>query len=482
MYNPGRRERGLKNSIDWKLVICYLLLVLFGFMNIYASIHATTDASILSFDSRSGKQFVWILTSLVLATMILFIFNPRLWEVISWPTYLLVVLLLIAVIFLGVEVKGSRSWFEFGPIRFQPAEISKIATSLVLATVMSQNGFKLRNTRDFLVTALVIGFPMLIIVAEQETGSALVYLGYVFVLYREGLSGWLLTAIGLVIILFIFTLTGSPYVSMIILLGLLSVSYRAQDGTFKRWFISDLPVIVFLAFLPKICGLFDWAFFEKLKPLGILLIICGLTLPVYAFRAFRKKDNFLWATILAFILGLIVIASTNFVFNNILQDHQKKRIEVLLGLKDDPSGVGYNVHQAQIAIGSGGFFGKGYLNGTQTSFGFVPEQSTDFIFCTVGEEWGFVGCLFVILLYVWMIYRLIYDAERCRETFTRIYGYCVASLIFMHLFVNIGMTVGVMPVIGIPLPFMSYGGSSLWAFTILLFIFIALYKEEKKYF
>lgn len=482
MNNLGKRERGLKNSIDWKLVICYLLLVLFGFMNIYASIHATTDASILSFDSRSGKQFVWILTSLALATMILFVFNPRLWEVISWPTYLLVVLLLIAVIFLGVEVKGSRSWFEFGPVRFQPAEISKIATSLVLATVMSQSGFKLRNTRDFLITAAVIGLPMVIIVAEQETGSALVYLGYVFVLYREGLSGWLLTAIGLVIILFIATLTGSSYLSIIILLGLLSVSYRAQDGTFKRWLISDLPVIIFICFLPKICGLFNWAFLEKLKPLGILLIMCALALPVYALRAFRKKDNFLWATIISFLVGLLVIASTNFVFNNVLQDHQKKRIEVLLGLKDDPSGVGYNVHQAKIAIGSGGFFGKGYLNGTQTSFGFVPEQSTDFIFCTVGEEWGFVGCLLVILMYVWMIYRLIYDAERSREAFTRIYGYCVASLIFMHLFVNIGMTVGVMPVIGIPLPFMSYGGSSLWAFTILLFIFIALYKEEKKYF
>ena len=481
MYT-GRRERGLKNSIDWKLVICYLVLVIFGFMNIYASIHATTEAPILSFDSRSGKQFIWILTSLALAVMILFIFNPRLWEVISWPTYLLVIILLLAVIFLGVEVKGSRSWFEFGPIRFQPAEISKIATSMVLATVMSQSGYKLKRTRDFLITLAVIGVPMLIIVAEQETGSALVYLGFAFVLYREGLSGWLLSSICLVIILFISTLTGSPYISTVILLGILSFCYKIQDGTLKRWFISDLLFIIFLFFLPKILGLFHWAFLDKLKPIGILLIGCGIALPFYAVRAFRKKDNALWATLLAFLFGLTVIASTNFVFNNVLQDHQKKRIEVLLGLKDDPSGVGYNVHQAQIAIGSGGFFGKGYLNGTQTSFGFVPEQSTDFIFCTVGEEWGFLGCLFVILMYVWMIYRLVYDAERSREAFTRIYGYCVAALIFMHLFINIGMTVGVMPVIGIPLPFMSYGGSSLWAFTILLFIFIALYKEEKKYF
>jgi rod shape determining protein RodA len=199
-------------------------------------------------------------------------------------------------------------------------------------------------------------------------------------------------------------------------------------------------------------------------------------------RAYRNKHIYLWTAIGAFLLGVMLTFSTEFLFNDVLQDHQRARIEVLLGMKEDLAGVGYNVNQSKIAIGSGGLLGKGFLQGTQTTYGFVPEQSTDFIFCTVGEEWGFVGCLVVILLYVFMIWRIIADSERSREAFTRIYGYCVASCIFMHLFINIGMTIGLMPVIGIPLPLLSYGGSSLWAFTVLIFIFIALYRREKKYY
>ena len=480
MYD-NRYKRELRKSIDWKLITCYLLLVLIGFVNIYASIHSTVEGSILDFSLRSGKQFVWILTSLVLATLILFVFNPRLWEVISVPTYALVLLLLIAVIFLGVEVKGSRSWFEFGPVRFQPAEISKIATSLMLATIMSRPNYKMSVARDFLITVAAIGIPMLIIVAENETGSALVYIGFVFMLYREGLSGWFLFLIGLVVILFISSLTMSPLFAITLLFGILSLAYRLEEGRILKWVFSDMLFFIALLFLPKLWAA-EWAQNIKIQPLHVLLGIGIIGCVIYGILAYKKKRNTLWLPVLAFLAGLVVIFSTDFVFNNILQEHQQKRIEVLLGMREDPSGVGYNVHQSMIAIGSGGLVGKGFLNGTQTSFGFVPEQSTDFIFCTVGEEWGFLGCLVVILLYVWMISRIIIDAEQCREPFTRIYGYCVASLIFMHLFINIGMTIGLMPVIGIPLPFLSYGGSSLWAFTILLFIFIALYKEEKKYF
>ncbi len=255
-----------------------------------------------------------------------------------------------------------------------------------------------------------------------------------------------------------------------------------------------MHLIVLFAFVPDILesitaagqaadpGLAETGFLSKIKPLYILLGTLGLAIPFVAFQAFRERNMFTHLALISAIAGILLIFSVDFLFNSVLQDHQRKRIEVLLGMKEDPSGVGYNVNQSMIAIGSGGFSGKGYLNGTQTTYGFVPEQSTDFIFCTIGEEWGFMGCVFVILLYVFLIWRIIKDAERSREAFTRIYGYCVACCIFMHLFINIGMTIGLMPVIGIPLPFISYGGSSLWGFTALLFIFIALDRSERKYF
>ena len=479
-------KRSIRQTVDWKLVICYLLLVLIGWLNIYASSHASETAGILDFATRSGKQFVWILSGLGLGTLILFLFNPRLWEVISIPTYLIVLVLLVAVIFLGSEVKGSRSWFQFGPISFQPAEVSKITTSLVLAAVMSRQNFKLSNIKHLLLVAAIILVPMLTIVAESETGSALVYVGFIFVLYREGFSGWFIACIGLVIILFILTLTASPYAAALVLISTISFSYCTENKLTRRWLFREAPVVLLMAFLPKIWraigGEEPSGFFAAVQPIHLLVGGSLLAMPWLMFKAYRERKFSRWAAIIAFIAGLVMIYSTDFIFNDVLQDHQRKRIEVLLGMKEDPSGVGYNVNQSMIAIGSGGLFGKGFLQGTQTTYGFVPEQSTDFIFCTVGEEWGFVGCLVVVLLYVFLIARIILDAERCREGFSRIYGYCVASIIFMHLFINIGMTIGLMPVIGIPLPLLSYGGSSLWAFTVLIFIFLALYKEENKYF
>lgn len=432
-FSGNTYGRTLKDAIDWKLVICYLLLIFIGWINIYASIHSSEPASIFDWSCRSGKQAVWILSAFVLDLLILFVINPRLWEVISTPAYIFVLGLLVAVIFLGVEVKGSRSWFAFGPIRFQPAEISKITTSMLLAMIMSRPNFRISDRRNFLQAAAIIGLPMLVILGESETGSALVYVGFIFVLYREGLSGWFLFFLGMAILIFILTLT-------------------------TQWWISAAVVVV-------VAAVYLW---RKLKS-------SERDSKVTRIRIIRN-------TVLAIAAGLALIFATDFIFDNVLQDHQRKRIEVLLGLKEDPSGVGYNVRQSMIAIGSGGLFGKGFLHGTQTTYGFVPEQSTDFIFCTIGEEWGFVGCLFVIILYAYMIARVLNDAEDCRESFTRIYGYCLASCLFMHLFINISMTIGLMPVIGIPLPLLSYGGSSLWAFSIMIFIFIALYRQEKKFF
>ena len=425
-------DRGLKSTVDWTLIAIYLLLVFIGWLNVYASIHTPDMGSPLDFSLRSGKQFVWILTAFALAFVILFVVNPRLWEVLATPGYLIVVVLLVAVIFLGSEHKGSHSWFSVGPISFQPAEISKITTSLVLAALMSRQGFSMDRWKDFRMVALVLGLPMLIILAENETGSALVYVGMLFVLYREGLPGVFLMLLGLAIVLFILTLKTSVWVSLAVL-GVIGLLYL-------------------------------WYLLRNTRPLS------------------RERRFSLRMLLLGVVVFAGLVFSTDFAFNKVLQDHQRLRIEVLLGMKDDPHGVGYNVRQSMIAIGSGGFFGKGFTHGTQNTGGFVPEQSTDFIFCTVGEEWGFFGCLIVLVLYGILISRIIQDAERSREAFTRIYGYCVAACLFMHLFINVGMTIGLMPVIGIPLPFLSYGGSSLWGFTVMLFIFIALNRQEKKYF
>ncbi len=425
-------KRSLIGSVDWRLVLLYLLLVFIGWINIYASIHSSEPASILDWSCRSGKQAVWILTAFGLAVLILFVVNPRWWEVVSVPAYFVVLLLLVAVIFVGGDVKGSHSWFRFGPISFQPAEISKISTSLVLAAIMGKTGFSFSRRRDFLRVAGTVALPMLVIIAESETGSALVYVGFLFALFREGLSGWYLVLILVAIALFILSLKAGVIVSLVTvavaaLAGLVAVLRKTRSHSRERRRVLSL-------------------------------LLAGA------------------------IASVIMVLSTRFVFDKVLADHQRGRIEVLLGMKADPNGVGYNVRQSMIAIGSGGLFGKGFLQGTQTTYGFVPEQSTDFIFCTIGEEWGFVGCVAVILLYVFLILRIIQDAEKSREAFTRIYGYCLASCLFMHLFINIGMTIGLMPVIGIPLPLLSYGGSSLWAFTVLLFIFIALDRQENKYF
>lgn len=424
-------DRGLKQTLDWRIIICYLAITLIGCLSIYAATQASEPASFL--DSRCGKQLMWLGISSGFALLVLFVINAKFWEFIAPLGYIVIVCLLVIVIFVGGDVKGSHSWFKLGPVSFQPAEVSKITTSLMLALVMGAQGFKLSRTKDFLKVAAVIGIPILAILGENETGSALVYVGYIFVLYREGLSGWWIALIGLAILLFILTLTTNWWISLIVL--------------------------------------------------GVLcLIYCIAALRQSARRARVVKRNIILRTLGVLVAGAMLIFATDFLFHKVLKDHQRGRIEVLLGLREDPKGLGYNVRQSMIAIGSGGFFGKGFLNGTQTTFGYVPEQETDFIFCTIGEEWGFFGCFVVILLYVFLIYSIIQSAEKSREAFTRIYGYCVSSCLFMHLFINIGMTIGLMPVIGIPLPMLSYGGSSLLAFTLQIFIFLALNRQENKYF
>ena len=429
--NEEQLDRGVRRTVDWRLIVLYLMIMLFGWMNIYAAVRSGEPSGIFDLGFNCGKQAIWIGGAIIIAVVILFVIQPYFWESVCKPAYGVVLILLVLVIFMSNNVKGSHSWFELGPIKFQPAELSKITTSLVLASLMSRPAFKMSSWKNLLLAVLVVALPMLAIVAESETGSALVYLGFIFVLYREGLSGWWIGLAGIAVLLFILTLTTHWWVSLLVVLAA-AVSY-----------------------------------------------LYVYTRRVQSLRARRAVVS---KALIGFAAGIALIVASDFLFNHVLQEHQRGRIEVLLGMKEDPQGLGYNVHQSLIAIGSGGLFGKGYLQGTQTTFGFVPEQSTDFIFCTVGEEWGFAGCLAVIVMYGLLIFWILQDAERARSSFTRIYGYCTAACLFMHLFINIGMTIGLMPVIGIPLPLFSYGGSSLWSFTALIFIFLALDRQEKKYF
>jgi rod shape determining protein RodA len=313
-----------------------------------------------------------------------------------------------------------------------------------------------------------------IIVMQSETGSALVYVGLIFMLYREGLSGWIIVMIGLAILLFILTLTDSAFLALTVLLAAGTLCVCLYSGRGKWWTFLGIPLLAAIAFLPE--------YMSVDSATKVVLGIFAVFLLVSAYLSFRERNRFTQFSIIAVVAGIILVFSVDYIFENVLQEHQRNRIEILLGIREDTVGDGFNVERSKIAIAAGGVTGAGYMNGTETQLKNVPEQSTDFIFCTIAEEWGFIGGTFVIILYVLLIWRIIHNAERSREAFTRIYGYCVASCIFMHLFVNIGMTLGIMPVIGIPPPLVSYGGSSLWAFTIMIFIFIALDRNERKYF
>ena len=467
-------------KIDIPLVVCYLMLVFIGWINIYAAVYSQEHSSIFDMSQRYGMQFIWIITALILAVAILFVINPKVYSVLSPPIYLGVCLLLVAVIFLGKEVNGSNSWFQIGPVSFQPAEVSKISTSLFLAYIMSKYNFRLGNMRDAMRVALTILVPMAIIVMEKETGSALVYCGFIFLLYREGLSGWVLVFGILSIVLFVVTLAVSSLTAIIILFVLAGIINGIYTRKLMQHLVVIVPTAILLGFLPAIAE--KWipslaGFKFEYVALGTTTALALAAPVIYK----GKRGRHLKYLLAGFFCSIALIFSVEFIFNNILQPHQRSRIENLLGITEDLMGAGYNVHQSKIAIGSGGFAGKGFLNGTQTKFDFVPEQSTDFIFCTIGEEWGFMGSVLVVGIYLFLISRLIILGERQKDRFARIYGYCVACCFFMHFFINIGMTMGLVPVIGIPLPLLSYGGSSLWSFTTLLFIFIKLDMERWRY-
>ncbi|MCR5827988.1 MAG: rod shape-determining protein RodA [Bacteroidales bacterium] len=470
------------SKLDWRLIIYYLILVVFGWLNIFSSVHAE-DSMLFDFSQRYGMHFIWMCISIALAVAIVFVIPSKIYNGLAWWMYILMIGLLLVTLVIGVEVKGSRSWISLGGLQFQPAEFSKITTALALSALMGKYGYVFKRTDCWIKALATIGLPMLLILMEKETGSMLVYIGFFLVFYREGMSGWFLLAGLFAVLEFILGLVFSPFVAMLVLTGTFLLIYFIRNRNVLPGIIITAVVITLLAFMPKLLAVESIAAKNPFPAEIWIAIVCCAASVFVLVRGLllRTKDKFMRNLLIFYILFTGFIFSVQFIFNNVLQDHQRARIEVLLGMKDDPKGVGYNVHQSLIAIGSGGLFGKGYMQGTQTRFDFVPEQTTDFIFCTIGEEWGFVGSMAVLVLYFLLLMRIINKAEQNADNFTRIYGYCVACCLLMHILINICMTIGLMPVIGIPLPFLSYGGSSLLAFTILLFIFIRLDLDQWRY-
>ena len=408
-------QRSLFFNVDWFIILTYITLCVIGWFNIHAAVYDLDNPSIIDLDTNYGKQLIFIISAVVIGFVILLL-DGKFFITFSPVLYGITVILLILVLIIGRNVGGNQAWIPIGSFRLQPSEFAKFATCLLLARYLSSSTIKVQDLRTQMVAAFIILIPTALILLQPDAGSALTFSSLILLLYREGLSGYFLIIEGLSIVLFILTVL------------------------YNKFYVLA----------------------------GVVLLAGSL---IYLLRRNKKI-----ITVMGFglLFSILFVFSVDFAYNSILKPHQRNRIDVILGKVDDPRGIGYNLNQSKIAIGSGGMWGKGYLQGTQTKYNFVPEQSTDFIFCTVGEEWGFAGCFVVISLYLFLILRIVNIAERQRSPFSRIYGYGVASIFFFHFFINIGMTIGLIPVIGIPLPFLSYGGSSLWSFTILLFILLKL--------
>lgn len=485
MQRVNEANTSVFRQLDWITIALYLILVCAGAISIYAASYDFDNASIFDFNEFSGKQFVWILLSLVLGCILLLV-DYRVYEAYAYPIYGAMILLLIVTIFIAPDIKGSRSWLVFGPVSLQPAEFGKCATALALAKLFSSYNFRL-NARytNYLRALLLIFLPIMLILMQRETGSALVYVSLVFVLYREGMSGLVLIAILSMITYFVVSvkfatplLLGLPagefsVFIMIMVIFLLMLFFYCKDVIIARnlaiAYCSAGAVVGVLA----MCGII-------MPGLPFFLILIGGGCVYTAIAMLRHRYGKFLVTIGFVVTSVLFLFSVNYVFSSVLQPHQQMRIKVALGIEEDIRGAGYNVHQSKIAIGSGGFAGKGFLNGTQTKLKYVPEQHTDFIFCTIGEEEGFIGSAAVLLLFAALIMRLITIAERQRTPFGRVYAYCVVSFLTFHLCINVGMVIGLCPVIGIPLPFFSYGGSALWGFTFLLFILLRIDASRKE--
>lgn len=477
----GYRKDSIWKAVDWWTIGLYLILLVCGWFSVCGASYDYGEPNFLDFGTRAGKQLMWMGCSLCLGFVLLML-EDKFYDTYAYLIYGILLLLLFGTIFNPHEIKGSRSWIVLGPVSLQPAEFAKFATALALAKFMGEYTFSMKRKKHMLAALGIILLPMVLIVLQKETGSALVYLSFFLVLYREGMTGSILFAGICAVVYFIVGVRFSadlipdettPWGAfsvwglIVLLSGLLFYSYAKLHRRFACYILGVSGGVILLAVL----------FSCYVIPFNVVIVemVLAAAIVLYLLYLYYRERLANYMYILVFTVGSAVFFySIDYVFNNVLEAHQKIRIEVLLGITDDPAGAGYNVNQSKIAIGSGGFWGKGFLNGTQTKLKYVPEQDTDFIFCTVGEEQGFFGSALVLLLFTAFILRLMVLSERQTSRFGRVYGYCVLSIFFFHLFINIGMVLGVTPVIGIPLPFFSYGGSSLWGFTILLFVFLRI--------
>ena len=470
------RSVNMWKSIDKIAIMLFLLLVIMGWFNIYAAVFNEEHSGLLDMSQRYGKQFIWIIASLVIAVFVVIIDN-RFYFFFAWFIYGALILLLILVLVFGHVINGARSWFEFAGLTLQPSEFAKIGVALALASYLNAKRHDLTKLKVILRASAIIFLPAILIAFQPDMGSAIVYLALFLVLFREGMSPYIFVSGLLMVLLFFLTLlVNNLYLTIILVVLAFLLAWFASRKTIIVFIASAIFLVVFG--IIYVIDTYVVNFIGNELVIIISLFISGL---VYAFYIYNKKAIAFLVIYLFLIGSVLFINSVGYTFNHLIPAHQKDRVNILLGFKTDTHGTGYNVNQSIISIGSGGFSGKGYLRGTQTKFKFVPKQSSDFIFCTVGEEWGFLGTFVVIGLYLALFLRLIFLAERQRSVFSRIYGYSVVSIIFIHFFINIGMAIGLLPVIGIPLPFFSYGGSSLWGFTFLLFIFLRLDASRTEY-
>ena len=474
------KSNSVLRSLDWWTIGIYLALLTFGWVSVCGASYTYGDTDLFSLSSRSGMQIVWIGTSITLGFVILML-DDRFYDTFSFVLYGLLLILLFATIFNPYSIKGSRSWLVLGPLRLQPAEFAKFATALALAKFMSTYGYDIHKWKHFAITLALILVSMMFIVLQRETGSALVYLAFFLMFYREGMPGSILfTGVAAVV----YFVVGIRFENTMLFetptsVGKFTVLFLIQVFTAAMVYIYCKNRSLMLQILLSCIGITLLAvlasvYIEPFDVVWVQLVLMALLIGCLLWQAIGTRiRNYYFITLFA-IGSMGFFYSADYVLNNVMEPHQRTRINVLLGLEEDLKGAGYNVHQSEIAIGSGGLEGKGFLNGTQTKLKYVPEQDTDFIFCTVGEEEGFVGSAGVLLLFLALILRLIVMAERQPFRFGRVYGYSVASIFLFHVFINVGMVLGLTPVIGIPLPFFSYGGSSLWGFTFLLFIFLRI--------
>ena len=456
-------------NLDWFTISLYGLLVFLGWINIYAAVYNEEHEQIIDLSQRYGKQLLWIGAAIVIAFVVLLI-EVKFYHFFAYAIYGFIILVLIFVLIFARDINGAASWIEIGSFRIQPSEFAKFATALALARLMSRFNFDIGNKRDLAKAVIVIMLPLVLIILQNDLGSALVYFSLFIVLYRKGLPGWILLLAVFFAILFIASFKVNIFSLELFVILVASILLLINSGKINE-LAPALAVFTFTLIISWITANLTEVNIELHYLVFIALVLSSI---VYIYWIYRKKLEVALVVLSLVYASILFLFSVEYIFSKVLGTHQQNRILVLIGEKEDPRGIGYNVNQSKIAIGSGGLIGKGFLQGTQTKYKFVPEQSTDFIFCTVGEEWGFVGTTTVIILFLVLFWRILIMAERQKMEFSMYYGYAVASILFFHFVVNIGMTIGLAPVVGIPLPFFSYGGSSLWSFTVMLFIFIKL--------